>query len=41
MGFVGSWKDKMREAEAAGCHYSDLVLALKLIDKANLKVNND
>lgn len=34
--FLGEWEGRLASAQSAGCHYSDLVLALKLIEKTNL-----
>ena len=34
--FISEWSARLNSAVAAGCEYSDTVLAFKLLDRANL-----
>ncbi len=35
--FIGEWELRLARAVHAGCHYSDAVLAFKLLERANLE----
>jgi hypothetical protein len=34
--FIGEWEARLERAVAAGCQYSDAVLAFKLLDNSEL-----
>jgi hypothetical protein len=35
--FIREWEARLDRAVQAGCHYSDAVLAFKLLEQANLE----